>query len=170
MEAATKESRPLFTNQQLCALIVPLLIEQLLAVAVGMADTMMVSQAGEAAVSGVSLVDMINNLIIYLFSALATGGAVVTSQFIGARRIREAGDSAGQLVLLSLLSGLGILAFCLLCGRPVMRLFFGSITEDVMEAGLLYLRITRCPTRSWRCTTQAQRCSEAWATAASVCG
>ena len=142
MEAATKESRPLFTNQQLCALIVPLLIEQLLAVAVGMADTMMVSQAGEAAVSGVSLVDMINNLIIYLFSALATGGAVVTSQFIGARRIREAGDSAGQLVLLSLLSGLGILAFCLLCGRPVMRLFFGSITEDVMEAGLLYLRIT----------------------------
>lgn len=142
MEAATKESRPLFTNQQLCALIVPLLIEQLLAVAVGMADTMMVSQAGEAAVSGVSLVDMINNLIIYLFSALATGGAVVTSQFIGARRIREAGDSAGQLVLLSLLGGLGILAFCLLCGRPVMRLFFGSITEDVMEAGLLYLRIT----------------------------
>ena len=107
-----------------------------------MADTMMVSQAGEAAVSGVSLVDMINNLIIYLFSALATGGAVVPSQFIGARRIREAGDSAGQLVLLSLLSGLGILAFCLLCGRPVMRLFFGSITEDVMEAGLLYLRIT----------------------------
>ena len=69
MEAATKESRPLFTNQQLWALIVPLLIEQLLAVAVGMADTMMVSQAGEAAVSGVSLVDMINNLIIYLFSA-----------------------------------------------------------------------------------------------------
>ena len=95
MEAATKESRPLFTNQQLCALIVPLLIEQLLAVAVGMADTMMVSQAGEAAVSGVSLVDMINNLIIYLFSALATEKSGVSTNravnwLLNARAMRAA--------------------------------------------------------------------------------
>ena len=73
--------KPLFTQSQLLKLTWPLLVEQFLAVTVGMADTMMVSRCGEAAISGVSLVDMINNLIIVLFSALATGGAVVVSQF-----------------------------------------------------------------------------------------
>ena len=75
----------LFSNEALMALMVPLVIEQFLAAAVGMADTMMVSRAGEAAISGVSLVDMINKLIFQLLAALATGGAVVTSQFLGAR-------------------------------------------------------------------------------------
>ena len=80
--------KPLFTQSQLLKLTWPLLVEQFLAVTVGMADTMMVSRCGEAAISGVSLVDMINNLIIVLFSALATGGAVVVSQFLahGSRR------------------------------------------------------------------------------------
>ena len=71
---------PIFTTNELVKLIVPLLIEQLLATTVGMADTMMVSRCGEAAISGVSLVDMINNLVINLLAALATGGAVVVSQ------------------------------------------------------------------------------------------
>ena len=70
---------PLFSQKELLVLAVPLLVEQLLEVTVGMADTMMVSRCGEAAISGVSLVDMINNLIIVLFAALATGGAVVVS-------------------------------------------------------------------------------------------
>ena len=73
--------KPLFTQKELLLLTGPLLVEQLLEVTVGMADTMMVSRCGEAAISGVSLVDMINNLIIVLFAALATGGAVVVSQF-----------------------------------------------------------------------------------------
>ena len=74
------QARPLFSGRELTALLWPLVVEQLLAVTVGMADVVMVSSAGEAAVSGVSLVDMINVLIINIFAALATGGAVVTSQ------------------------------------------------------------------------------------------
>ena len=76
----------LFSREDLKRLIMPLVLEQILAVTIGMADTVMVSYAGEAAVSGVSLVDMVNVLIINLFSALATGGAVITSQLIGANR------------------------------------------------------------------------------------
>ena len=78
-----QRKRYLFTNQDLMRLIAPLIVEQILAVTVGMADTMMVSSAGEAATSGVSLVDMINNLIINVFAAVSTGGAVVASQYLG---------------------------------------------------------------------------------------
>ena len=74
----------LFSKDDLKKLIIPLLFEQALAITVGMADTVMISSAGEAAVSGVSLIDMFNNLIISVLAALATGGAVVTSQFLGA--------------------------------------------------------------------------------------
>ena len=81
---------PLFSQKELLVLAIPLLVEQLLEVTVGMADTMMVSRCGEAAISGVSLVDMINNLIIVLFAALATGGAVVVSQYLGAKEIGRA--------------------------------------------------------------------------------
>ena len=88
--------KPLFTQKELLLLTGPLLVEQLLEVTVGMADTMMVSRCGEAAISGVSLVDMINNLIIVLFAALATGGAVVVSQYLGAREQKHADASAGQ--------------------------------------------------------------------------
>ena len=92
------QKEALFTNRMLLRLIFPLVIEQALAALVGMCDGVMVSSAGEAAISGVSLVDMINNVIINLFAALATGGAVITSQFLGARRQEEARRSAGQLV------------------------------------------------------------------------
>ena len=113
---------PLFSQKELLVLAVPLLVEQLLEVTVGMADTMMVSRCGEAAISGVSLVDMINNLIIVLFAALATGGAVVVSQYLGAKDRPDADKSAGQLLLLSGLSGM------VLCAGPphdpaVLRLY-----------------------------------------------
>ena len=135
-------NRPLFTTQELLRLIGPLLVEQFLAVTVGMADTMMVSRVGEAAISGVSLVDMINNLIINLFAALATGGAVVVSQYLGAREKEKADDSSSQLVLLSGILGLTVGVACILLARPMLRLFYGSIDADVMDAGLTYLRIT----------------------------
>ena len=132
----------LFSNRQLIRLIVPLIIEQGLSILVGMCDGMMVSSAGEAAISGVSLVDMINAIVLNLFAALATGGAVVTSQYLGAKQMEKARQSAGQLVLMA--SGLGIaaLAFCQIFAVGMMKLFFGSIEASVMEAGLLYLRIT----------------------------
>ena len=108
-----QQNKPIFTNHQLITLLWPLIIEQALEVLVGMADTMMVSSAGEAAISGVSLVDMINQLIITIFGALATGGAVVTSQYLGARKNDAAARSAGQLVTLSAILGCAIAAFCL---------------------------------------------------------
>ena len=132
----------LFTNHQLLTLLWPLVIEQTLSVLVGMADTVMVSSVGEAAISGVSLVDMINQLIITVFAALATGGAVVTSQYLGAKKPENAARSAGQLVGLSALLGLGVAAFCLLTRRPMLRLLFGAITDDVMEAAVTYFTIT----------------------------
>ena len=106
-----------------------------------MADTMMVSRCGEAAISGVSLVDMINNLIIVLFAALATGGAVVVSQFLGAREQKEADASSGQLLLLSGVFGLLVGAFCFVFARPMIRLFYGAIDADVLDASVLYLKV-----------------------------
>ena len=133
---------PLFSQIDLLRLAWPLLIEQFLAVTVGMADTMMVSRCGEAAISGVSLVDMINNLIIVLFAALATGGAVVVSQYLGAREQKKADASAGQLILLSAILGTAVAVFCILFARPMISACYGSIDADVLDAGVLYLKIT----------------------------
>ena len=133
---------PLFSQKDLLRLAGPLLIEQFLAVTVGMADTMMVSRCGEAAISGVSLVDMINNLIIVLFAALATGGAVVVSQYLGAREQKKADASAGQLILLSAILGTAVAVLCILFARPMISACYGSIDADVLDAGVLYLKIT----------------------------
>lgn len=132
----------LFSKKDLRKLIIPLIFEQTLAVMVGMADTMMISSVGEAAVSGVSLVDMFNTLIISVLSALATGGAVVASQFIGAKKREEACGSAKQLIVSSLLITMGITAFIIAARKPVLRLFFGSIEQDVMQNALTYLVIS----------------------------
>ena len=86
----------MFTSKDLKKLIIPLIFEQLLAVSVGFVDTFMVSIAGEAAVSGVALVDNISNLLIQILSALATGGAVVCSQYLGSKNIDMSKKSAGQ--------------------------------------------------------------------------
>ena len=133
---------PLFSQKDLLRLVGPLLIEQFLAVTVGMADTMMVSRCGEAAISGVRLVDMINNLIIVLFAALATGGAVVVSQYLGAKEQEKADASAGQLILLSAVLGTVVAALCILFARPMISACYGSIDADVLDAGVLYLKIT----------------------------
>lgn len=132
----------LFTNKQLIMLVIPLIIEQAMNSFVGMVDGMMISSAGEAAISGVSLVDMINAIMLTLFAALATGGAVVTSQYLGARNMEKARRSAGQLVLMAAVLGFVLLAVCELFAGQLIDLFFGSIDADVREASLLYLRIT----------------------------
>ena len=136
----TKER--LFSNRQLILLILPLVVEQGLSILVGMCDSVMVSSAGEAAISGVSLVDMINAIVLTLFAALATGGAVVISHCLGARDFSKARKSVGQLVAMSAVLGMLLMALCLIFARGLMKLFFGSIEKPVMEAGLLYLRIT----------------------------
>ena len=136
------EKQRLFSDRQLIRLIIPLVIEQGLTILVGMADGVMVSSVGEAAISGVSLVDMIGAVILVLFAALATGGAVVTSQFLGAGEMDKARRSAGQLVLMAAVLGVAIMVPCLVFSRQLLSLCFGAIEPDVMEAGLIYLRIT----------------------------
>lgn len=132
----------LFSNKDLRKLIVPLVLEQALAITVGMADTMMISSAGEAAVSGVSLVDMFNLLIFSVLSALSTGGAVVVSQDIGASQIKEARKTAKQLLVtvfgFSLLIAVLVVAF----RNNLLKQFFGSIEPEVMSAALIYLTIS----------------------------
>ncbi len=132
----------LFTKQQLRRLIIPLIIEQTLAITVGMADVMMVSSAGEAAISGVSLVDMINNLLNAVFAALATGGAVVTAQFIGAKHKEDACESSKQLIIITVTISIIIMAITLIGRKMILSLLFGSIEEDVMQSAILYFVIS----------------------------
>ncbi|MDD2957831.1 MAG: MATE family efflux transporter [Lachnospiraceae bacterium] len=131
--------RELFTKKELKALIIPLVIEQILAMTVGIADTMMISSAGEAAISGVSLVDMINNLLIGIFAAISTGGAVIISQYLGSRSRKKSCEAAGQLILITALISVGIMALALIFREHMLRLLFGSIDEDVMGNAITYL-------------------------------
>ena len=132
----------IFTNKDLKKLIVPLIMEQALAITVGMADTMMISSVGEAAVSGVSLVDMFNNLVIAVLAALATGGAVVASQFVGANKPEEACRSAKQLLWINALITVLVSLLVIIGHRFILNLFFGKIEEDVMRNAIVYLIIS----------------------------
>ena len=110
---------------------------------VGMVDTVMVSDAGEAAVSGVALVDMVNYLIITVMAALTTGGAVLISQYLGSEQPEQAAFSAGQLVRISGLFSLVIAAVCLVFRQSILRLFFGAVEPDVMETALTLNRSSK---------------------------
>ncbi|MBR4889510.1 MAG: MATE family efflux transporter [Clostridia bacterium] len=132
----------MFSNQDLKKLIVPLVIEQALVLMVGMVDTMMIASLGEAAMSGVSLVDMINGLLINVFAALSTGGAVVVSQYIGAKKQKEANASTTQLIFVALAVSLVVMVVCLWQHSAIIRLFFGSIEDDVMASCQSYFFIT----------------------------
>ena len=132
----------LFSNKSLIRLIIPLVVEQGLTILVGMADGVMVASVGEAAISGVSLVDMIAAVILVLFAALATGGAVITSQFLGAREMEKAKRSAGQLILMAAALGILIMVPCLVFSEQLLMLCFGAIEADVKTAGLAYLWVT----------------------------
>lgn len=136
------KDRQIFSNKDLKTLIVPLFMEQLLAVLVGVADTFMVSYAGEAAVSGVSLVNMFNTIFIYLFSALAAGGAIVVSQYIGSKDQENGNRSSGQLLMASTVFSLFITGFVLVLNRQLLRQLFGEVEPDVMKACVTYLRIS----------------------------
>ena len=136
------EERKLFTDHDLKVLILPLFLEQLLEVLVGVADTFMVSYAGEAAVSGVSLVNMFNTVFIFLFSALASGGAVVVSQYIGSRDRDNGNLSAGQLVMISVVFSAAAMILSLIFNRQLLSVLFGEVDKEVMTACVTYLRIS----------------------------
>lgn len=142
METASQIKNPLFSRQALIRLMVPLIIEQLLMMTVGMADTMMVTTAGEAVVSGVSLVDNINILIINIFSALSTGGAVVVSQYIGRQDMEKARSAAKQLIYVTLIAGVGLMGAALLFRQHILHLVFGNISQEIMDSALIYFLLT----------------------------
>ena len=138
MKKVIPKDKLLFSNTELRKLIVPLVIEQMLVMLVGMIDTVMVSAVGEAAISGTSLVDMINIVLINIFAALATGGAVVTSQFIGAKRHNDACESARQLLYSTTIVSVIIAVLTLIFKGHILRLLFGNIENDVMSNAVTY--------------------------------
>lgn len=138
---ADREGLHRFSDRDLMNLIIPLFLEQLLVALVGLADTFMVSFAGAEAVSGVSLVNMLVTFFQYVFTALASGGAVIVSQYIGRGSDRDADQSAGQLLTLSVLVSAFFMVFMLAEQRLVLGLLFGRVDEGVMEAMLVYQRI-----------------------------
>lgn len=141
MKLKTDRSAYLFDNKALRALIVPLIVEQLLAVLVGMADSIMIANVGEAAVSGVSLVDNIMVLFINAFAALATGGAVISGQYLGQRNEKQACQASTQIVWFVTIVAVGIMAV-IYCGKWfILHVVFGSIDADVMGYANIYLMI-----------------------------
>ena len=137
-------SRQRFSTEDLLRLIIPTVIEQFLVLLVGLVDTLMITYAGEAAASGVSLVDQMNNVFILSFTALASGGAVVSSQYIGSKDRKNGTLAASQLVMLTCTISLVVTMILLLWGDGIFRTLFGGVEEDVQAAGLTYLRIMAC--------------------------
>ena len=134
----------LFSNRDLKKLLIPLVIEQVLVMLVGMVDTVMMSSVGETAVSGVALVDMVNYLVITVLTALTTGGAVVLSQYLGSGQPDQAEFSTGQLMTVSAVFSTEIAALCILSRQIILRLFFGAVEPAVMDAALTYFLVTAC--------------------------
>lgn len=132
----------MFTNKDLRNLIVPLFIEQFLLMFVGIADTFVVSFSSEADVSGVSLVTSFNTVLIFLFTALSSGGAVIISQYIGSKNNDSASRSAGQLLMISAVISVAMTIPIILFRMPLLGLLFGKIEADVMSACEIYLFIT----------------------------
>ena len=132
----------MFSGKDLRKLIIPLVIEQTLAVMVGMADTIMIASRGEQAVSGVSIVDTICILLIGLFSALATGGAVVSAQYIGRKDRENASKAANQLVVAIGSMALIVMLVSLVFNKEILSLIYREIEPQVMSYARTYFYIT----------------------------
>ena len=139
---ALDRSNLLFSRDALIRLIVPLIIEQFLLMTVGMADTVMVTTAGEATVSGVSLVDNINTLIIQIFSALSTGGAVVVAQYLGRQETHSAKTAAKQLLYAMTGISVVLMILALIFRQHILSLIFGQVEPAVMDSALVYFLLT----------------------------
>jgi len=132
----------LWDNRSLLRLLWPLIIEQLLAVTMGAADTIMVSSVGEAAVSGVNIIDNINNLFIIAFAALCTGGTVVVSQYIGRGDTDNARSASRQLYYVVIIAALMVMAPAMIFRRGIIRFLYGAVESDVMSSSSIYFLIT----------------------------
>lgn len=132
----------LFDNRTLFWLLLPIVIEQFLNSLMGMADTMMVSTVGSVAISAVSLVDSINNLVIQIFSAMASGATIICSQYIGSGNKKESNRAAGQVVLTVFVISFLITVFCIFGGERLLRLVFGTVEDSVMKDAWIYFMIT----------------------------
>lgn len=137
-----ESSTTAFSNNELKKLILPLFAEQLLTMLVGIADTFVVSFVGEVAVSGVSLVNAFNTIFIYLFTALASGGAVIISQYIGRNEFDTAGKASSQLLSFSVLFSVITALFIIGLNESLIRIMFGRVEQDVSYACVTYLRIS----------------------------
>ena len=132
----------LYSNKDLKKLIVPLVLEQLLALLVGLADTLMLASVGEAAVSGVSLVDTINILIINIFTAFGTGGAVIAGHYLGKKNEENARKAGWQILLFSVVSSLVVTAVFIMFHNGLLQLIIGKVEADVMKNAKDYLVVT----------------------------
>jgi putative MATE family efflux protein len=131
----------LYSNKALLYLFIPLFIEMSLEFFVGLADSIMVASLGEAAISGVSLVDFLVQLLIFSFSALATGGAVVAGQYLGDKQILKAQNSATQLVWFSVILSTVLMIAVIILRQFIIGLLFGQIESDVWANADMYLYI-----------------------------
>ncbi len=132
----------MFSNQDLWKLLFPLFLENMLTSFMGMADSVMVTRVGPAAISAVSLTDSINTLVMQMFQALAVGGAIVCSQYIGSQQNKKANDAARQLFLSVCVISTAVTVFCVALRKPMLHLIFGSVEADVMENALTYFLLT----------------------------
>lgn len=142
MKSKIDKNNLLFSNKALIALLIPIVIEQLLNSFMGMIDTMMVSNVGSEALSGVSLVDSFNNLIVQLFSAMATGAAIICSHYIGMKDEKGANKAARQVVLSVTVIALVITVLGLAFKRPLLGAIFGKVDDGVMNNALKYFLFT----------------------------
>lgn len=136
------KSKLLFSNRAMWALLVPVMLEQFLNSFMGMADTMMVSRIGSAAISAVSLVDSINVLIIQVFAAMAAGATIICSQCIGSGDEKRANKAAYQVTLTVFVISMVLTVLGLIFCKPLLKLIFGQIDADVMEASVIYFIVT----------------------------
>lgn len=132
----------MFSRRELAKLVLPLVVELIFTALMGTADTMMVARVGDAAVSGVSLVDAVNNLMLMVFTATATGGTIVCAQYLGAHDPSGANRAARQVLLCVAVISLLCCGLCVACRRPLLRAVFGNVEDSVMDAGLTYFWVT----------------------------
>ena len=129
----------LFSNRQIMAMLLPLMAEQLLITMMGMVNTFMVAHVGSYAISAVSLVDSVNVLVIQAFYALGAGGTIVCAQYLGQGKVRRAVHGAEQTLFIVTLISLVTAAVFIVFDRPILRLIFGTVDQDVFAASRTYL-------------------------------